>query len=342
MDTKLLRRVQATGAVLVGVAYFLPWASIITPLGSIQFRGLYVDYAWALLLLAVIHLAAQFAEPNREALAIPQQWEKGIHLIQRAAPFAIVALLAWYGCQFAVQAHFASGSDEVNLFGTTLSSVVRTGLDYGFWIGVCGAAVLVFAVGLTIGRPTHFAITAIVISGVCYGAAFGLSYEGKKLRANTSLEISETRTAPATAAKKEEPKTAPEPEFDASPYVQVSSITGRRYGKDYEESRYSNTVVITPVFKNVSEKIIIGLRGQLSVVDGFGKEVYGFNFRSDDKLVPGRDSGHTGGYRFEDNQFMDDEPYDKMAPLIIAGTAKYSAKVTQIAFSDGSVLPEKK
>lgn len=79
MDQKLLRRVQAGAALMVALAYFLPWAGVLSPFGSIQLRGLYVDYAWLLLLLALIHLITQFAKPNREALAIPDSWVPGLH-----------------------------------------------------------------------------------------------------------------------------------------------------------------------------------------------------------------------------------------------------------------------
>ena len=56
-------------------------------------------------------------------------------------------------------------------------------------------------------------------------------------------------------------------------------------------------------------------RGAYLLIDGFGKEVYGFNFRDDDKILPGHDSGR-GGYSFEENQFESDDPYHKMVPLI--------------------------
>ena len=121
----------------------------------------------------------------------------------------------------------------------------------------------------------------------------------------------------------------------------MSSVTGKRYGKDYEANRYNSSVVITPLFKNVGSKTIVGLQGHLSVLDGFGKEVYGFNFRSDNKLAPGHDSSHTGGYSFEDNPFINDEPYDKVVALVVAGTARYDAKIRQVAFSDGTTLPAK-
>ena len=60
MDEKLLRRLQAIGALLIAFAYFLPWASIMSPIGSVEVRGLYVDYAWILLVLAILHLLLQF------------------------------------------------------------------------------------------------------------------------------------------------------------------------------------------------------------------------------------------------------------------------------------------
>src|SRR5208282_5616040 len=66
MDEKLLRRMQAISGILIGIAYFLPWASIISPFGSVEFRGLYVDYAWILLVLAILHLLLQFARAHRD------------------------------------------------------------------------------------------------------------------------------------------------------------------------------------------------------------------------------------------------------------------------------------
>ena len=77
----------------------------------------------------------------------------------------------------------------------------------------------------------------------------------------------------------------------------------------------------------------------MSVIDGFGKEVYAFNFRDDDKILPGHDSGR-GGFSFEENQFDEDDPYHRMEPLVDAGTAKYSIQIRQIAFQDGTVLPK--
>jgi hypothetical protein len=55
-------------------------------------------------------------------------------------------------------------------------------------------------------------------------------------------------------------------------------------------------------------------------------------------MPPGGNS--SGGYRFEGNQFEDDDPYHKMQPLIDGGTAKYKCVIARIAFDDSTVLPK--
>ena len=40
--------------------------------------------------------------------------------------------------------------------------------------------------------------------------------------------------------------------------------------------------------------------------------------------------------QYEDNQFIDDERYDKFAPVVSGGTAKYRVRIKEVAFEDGS------
>jgi hypothetical protein len=76
------------------------------------------------------------------------------------------------------------------------------------------------------------------------------------------------------------------------------------------------------------------------LLDGFGREVDSFNFKDSEKLAAG---SHTaGGYQYEDNQFIHDEHYDKFAPVVSGGTAKYRVKIKEVAFDDGSILPAAK
>jgi len=334
MDEKLLRRMEAVGAMLVAIAYFMPWASILSPLGSIELRGLYVDYAWMLLILAILHLLLQFARLNKDSLGLPVSSLRYIEGIWRLIPFVFVAFFAWYGAGFGFNARNASSEGHATVFGTTVDSIVKASLDYGYWIGACGAVLLVASVGLLGKQGRKFASYAAVVAIATVGLAFGFSRPGKQVQ-QTAISASPDGTPSLPA-----PTSSAEPDFDFSPYIQVTSISAKRLAKDYEASRYSNSVVISPVFRNVGSNTIVGLRGRLAVIDGFGKEVYGFNFRADDKIQPGHDSGR-GGYSFDENQFENDDPYHKMIPLVEAGTAKYTARITHIAFEDGTVLPKK-
>jgi hypothetical protein len=59
-----------------------------------------VDYAWILLLLALLHLLLQFARLNRDALGLPDSSMRYMEAPWRLMPFAFVAFLAWYGASF--------------------------------------------------------------------------------------------------------------------------------------------------------------------------------------------------------------------------------------------------
>src|SRR5689334_20029061 len=139
MDEKLLKRVQAAGALLVAVAYFLPWASIMSPFGTIQLRGLYVDYAWVLLILAILSLLILFATPNKEALGLSDSWIKYIQAFYYILPFAVLAFLTLYGSSFPFHSRCVATGKFANLFGNEFDAVMKAGLDYGYWIGVVGA-----------------------------------------------------------------------------------------------------------------------------------------------------------------------------------------------------------
>jgi len=339
MDAKLIQRIQALGAILVGLAYFLPWASIMSPVGSIELRGLYVDYAWILLVLAILQLLLQFAKSNKIELGLSDQTMGQLEKTGRVVPFIFVAFFAWYGSSFGFNARNASaGVRLATLFGTSVQSVVKAGLDYGFWIGACGTLFLIVGLGLMNAEVRRLLSYAAVFAVTAVCVAFGFSRPGKQLQ-QTPVNESSPRETSGSSPNASANDNSPESNFDSSPFIRLDSVSGRVLEKNYDVSRYSNSIVISPTFRNTGSKAIVGLRGRLSVIDGFGKEVYGFNFRDDDRILPGRDSSR-GGYSFEENQFEHDDPYHRMAPLISAGTAKYRADINRIAFDDGSVLPK--
>lgn len=330
MDETLNRRLQIGAASVVVISYFMPWMSIMSPLGTVQLKGLYIDYSWGLLLLSLIHIAAQLALPNREALGIPEAGQKYLTLIHSYIPVVIFAFVAWQGSWFALNVHRVM---DGTVFGTEIGVGVKAGLDYGYWLALCGSILLMGAVGMSVKQMPRFVFAAVSIVIITVFVAFVLTRSDKKAATATALPMS-----PATAAGSDTSVSAA-PDFDFSPYIQTLSVKARALDKNYEASRYSDEIVITPIFRNTSPKAIVGVRGRISVIDGFGREVHSFGFRDDDKLAAGAESKHGGGYAFEHNQFENDDPYSKMYALVSANTAKFAVKITNVAFDDGSVVP---
>lgn len=327
MDEKLLRRLQFAAAGAAILAYFLPWTSVLSPLGSLDIRGLYIDYAWVVLLLAVIHIALQFALNEWPRFGLAEEARKYPTIAWKIIPFALLAFFLWYGLGFVFAgtgiAHVLGGS-----LGLEGASGVRAGLDYGYWIGAAGVVVLVATSGILEGSLRRFIAFAIIVSIGAAGLAFVTSRHGKSVP-NTALATAPTLTEADAPAQPQS--------FDSTPYVRLASISGTILEKNDEIERFNNQIAISPVFHNAGTRTIVGMRGHIAVIDGFGKPVYSFGFRFDDRLLPGRDS--SGGYDFDENNFEDDDPYHRMFPLVQAGTAKYSVQIDNIAFDDGSVLP---
>lgn len=329
---RFLTRAQIGGAAAVAIGYFLPWASILSPFGSLEVRGLHVDYGWVVLLLALLHLGVQTAESNQAIFPVDDGWRKRFSGARRILPGLIVAGLVWFGSSFQFNLHAPSGP---SLLGSDVTRAVRAGLDYGFWISASGAMVLLVSVAIASARLKNLLLSTGLLALAVGLSAFGMSRRSPTKSNGPAAAIS-LETEPSSASTT---AGAAESSYDFSQTIQVLSVSAKAYGKNYEAGRYSNSIVITPVFRNLTDKTIIGIRGRITVLDGFGRAVYSFGFRDDDKLPAKTDSKARGGYNFDDNQFSDDEPYDKMYALVTNETAKYQTVITEVAFADGTTLP---
>ena len=93
-----------------------------------------------------------------------------------------------------------------------------------------------------------------------------------------------------------------------------------------------------PIFKNISKKTIIGVKFTTSFLNSFGDEVFSFSGDSDEPVLPGKTSKHDLFYSFEDNQFINSEPYDKLLPMVTNKTGKIKTTLTMIAFKGGEIV----
>lgn len=266
-------------------------------------------------------------------------------LLATALPAIVLLLMTFFRIRSRISEMNASLSRDLadNPFaglGQALAGSVQ--LEFGWAVLLLGAGLLLAAAvkGRTdhpasvsiLGFPRAAVLTAVVASVAV--ASLGLSdLWPESVQPTAQSGTTSVPSIPQT-------QVTPEPEYDFSSMLSTVSVSGRVMPKNFEASRFSDSVAIEPIIRNTSNRTIVGIRGRIVVLDGFGKEVGAFNFKDDDKLRPGAQT--SGGYVYEDNQFMPDEPYDKFAPVLRGGTAKFKVVIREVAFEDGEVLPPPK
>ncbi len=91
-------------------------------------------------------------------------------------------------------------------------------------------------------------------------------------------------------------------------------------------------------FKNNSKKTLTGLVYASTFVDSFGDILYKTEMKSQLKVFPGSKNTMDTFWYWEDNEFVDGQPYDKLQSAASAGTIKVKVKLKKAVFSDGTVM----
>ena len=82
-------------------------------------------------------------------------------------------------------------------------------------------------------------------------------------------------------------------------------------GVNYDQSRYSNDVILNLIVRNISGVKIKGYRIKLQIANGFGDILHILQLTSGNSTLENNES-EDAGFVFEDNQFIDDEVYDSL------------------------------
>lgn len=85
--------------------------------------------------------------------------------------------------------------------------------------------------------------------------------------------------------------------------VTVTLLAKRELPKNYDAGRYSEYQQFQIGVQNNSERIVIGVSGEIKFIDVFDKEVGSVNFRISENIEPGKNAVWTGGRDY--NQFLD-------------------------------------
>lgn len=162
-------------------------------------------------------------------------------------------------------------------------------------------------------------------------AVKAVGQEGKWLR----IQIEAWIWQPSTVSSRAELG----PEVTTSTSVEFLEARVERLPSDFsrDSKPYSAHVRAYFKFRNNSSKVLTGLIYVATFKDSFGDILYRTEIKDQLKIAPGSTSKMASFWYWEDNEFIDGEPYDKMQAAASAGTVGVSVSLKKAVFEDGTI-----
>ena len=126
--------------------------------------------------------------------------------------------------------------------------------------------------------------------------------------------------------------------IEASNSVKIQMTEQTPFFTPFAGEYGENSVRFMPIFLNSTGKTIVGFKFRSVFKSAFDEEVFTFDGESSERTAPDSASTASTFYFFEDNQFIENEPYDKLKIFESAGTGSISTKVTAVVFDGGEVV----
>ncbi len=108
-----------------------------------------------------------------------------------------------------------------------------------------------------------------------------------------------------------------------------------------KDGEYEKRLGLFLHYQNNTDKKIVGIIIKVNILNPFGKIVYNTTYEDEVILQPNERLKNDKYWVFSDNQFIDDEPYDRMWQIADNGTAKINTKILKVIFDDGTILNPK-
>ena len=92
-----------------------------------------------------------------------------------------------------------------------------------------------------------------------------------------------------------------------------------------------------PLFKNNTNKTIIGNKFTITFKDAFGDSILKTPFPGSTEQIiePNSESNAQMFYQFKNNPFMDHQVYDKLLPSVVGGTLIDEVKLIKVVYKSG-------
>lgn len=114
-----------------------------------------------------------------------------------------------------------------------------------------------------------------------------------------------------------------------------SSVTKIGRFLETHTTKYNQSSIrYMPLFKNGTEKTIIGIKFSIDFKNAFGDSILGtpFSGTTEQTIKPGSESNGQMFYKFEDNPFINNQIYDKLLPSVIGGTLEDEVEIKKIIY----------
>ena len=117
------------------------------------------------------------------------------------------------------------------------------------------------------------------------------------------------------------------------------SIDSHYFIRASDEFNITQSIRFMPKFKNESNKSITAIKFSSTFKDPFGDTIYILNEgKCEQKIKPGKVSNVRLFYYWDDNEYISDQPYDKLLSLVTNKTGTIETKIIAIVFEDGEVM----
>lgn len=102
------------------------------------------------------------------------------------------------------------------------------------------------------------------------------------------------------------------------------------------EVNYRDAVTMSIQYKSKTSKRVIGIVTRITATNAFGKIVMSELFEDEVIVEPGEISSGSQYWHWQDNPFINNEPYDRMWQSVQNDTLRTKSQVIKVIFDDGS------
>lgn len=105
---------------------------------------------------------------------------------------------------------------------------------------------------------------------------------------------------------------------------------------NHRQLNYRDAVTMAIQYRNKTTKRIVGIVVRVTATNAFGKPVLSDLFEDEVVIEPGKLSSKDQYWHWDDNPYIKNEPYDRMAIPVQNDSIKTKASVLKVIFADGT------